>query len=103
MVPYDFLVSLSYDDLPKQGTTLGVMTEKPPGSRGLLVKGVMPSSNAERGGIHQGDIMISIDGETLDDHLDLVYAMNKKKAGSRTKVEIERKGEVIKLEIVLGQ
>jgi uncharacterized iron-regulated protein len=103
MVPYDFLVSLSYDDLPKQGTTLGVMTEKAPGGRGLLIKEVMPSSNAERGGIHQGDIMISIDGETLDDHLDLVYAMNKKKAGSRTKVEIERKGEVIKLEIVLGQ
>ncbi|WP_240731963.1 ChaN family lipoprotein [Geobacter sp. FeAm09] len=100
MVPYDFLVYQAYEDLPETGVRLGVMIEPAPGGRGLVVKGVLPGSNAERAGLHQGDLLLSLDGEPLAGNFDLTYAVQQKRPGDRGVVQAERQGTVLKLEIV---
>jgi len=100
MVPYDFLSYLAYEELPKTGVLLGVAFEPGPQGRGLAVSGVVPGSNAERAGVKQGDLLLSLDGEVLADSFDLIYAMKKKQVGDRSTLQIERQGEQRKLEVL---
>jgi hypothetical protein len=99
MVPYHFLAFMSYTELAKQGVKLGVSFEPAEGGRGLLVKGVLPGSNAERAGLKKDDLLVTIDGEALKDSLDLVYAIKKKEVGDRSTLVIEREGKPLTLEV----
>jgi len=100
MLPYDFLAYLSYEELPKEGVLLGVMYEPAPKGPGVLVKEVVPGSNADRAGIKQGDLLRALDGEALLDSFDLVYALKQKHVGERSSLQLERQGAPLKLEIV---
>ncbi|HTP64016.1 MAG TPA: ChaN family lipoprotein [Geobacteraceae bacterium] len=100
MTPYDFLVFLAYESLPKTAITLGVMVEPGHNGHGLLVKGVVPGSNAERSGLKEGDLLESLDGQTLADNLDLIYAVRQKHAGDHGAVQVERNGRKMKLDVV---
>jgi len=100
MVPYDFQVYQAYEDLPETGVRLGVMIEPAPAGRGLVVKGVLPGSNAERAGLKQGDLLLALDGEKLTDNLDLTSAVQQKHPGDRGVVQVERQGKSLKLEVV---
>ena len=99
MVPYHFVAYLSYSGLAKQGVLLGVMFEPAPGGRGLLVKSVVPGSNADRAGVKQDDILLTLDGEKLAESFDLIYAIKKKQVGDRSKLKVERLGEELTLEV----
>jgi len=71
---------------------------------GIAVINVMPGSPAENAGITQGDIIVSIDGisvDTVDGFLKIVRSRN---AGDSIMLEVKRKNisEVIKLELTLG-
>ena len=98
MVPYDFRGFLPYEDLPKTRLRLGVMFEPSPSGRGLTVKSVLPASNAERAGLQSGDI-VSMDGERLVDNWDLTYAVKKKHAGEHAKIQVERQGQTIEVDV----
>ena len=102
MVPYDFLVYLSYEDLPKTKTrvTLGVMIEKTPDGRGIVVKEVMPGSNGERAGLKAGDVLLAIDGESLADTFDLVYVVKQKKPGDHGTLQAERQGKTMTVDVL---
>jgi uncharacterized iron-regulated protein len=100
MVPYDFQVYQAYEDLPETGVRLGVMIEAAPAGHGLVVKGVLPGSNAERAGLLLGDLLISLDGESLRDIFDLTYAVQQKHPGDRGVLQVERLGKTLKLEVV---
>ena len=100
MVPYDFLAHFAYEETPKEGVLLGVMFEPTPSQRGLLVKTVVPGSNADRAGVKEGDLLISLDGEQLSDSFDLVYGVKQKHAGDRSELQVERQGEPLKLEVI---
>ena len=102
-VPYDFLVYMAYEELPKSGVLLGVMFEPDPGGRGLLVKNVVPDSNADRAGVKQGDLLLSLDGEPLTESIDLVYAVKQKQAGDRGSLKVERQGEPLTMEVVFRE
>lgn len=100
MVPYDFLVYQGYEDLPETGVRLGVMIEAAPGGRGLVVKEVLPGSNAERAGLKQGDLLVTFDGGPLTDHFDLTYAVQQKRPGDHGVLQVEREGKSLKVEAV---
>jgi uncharacterized iron-regulated protein len=100
MVPYEFLVFFTYETLPQQPVLLGVIFEPTPGKHGLLVSGVVPGSNAERAGVQQGDLLLKLDGEALSDSYDLIYAIKQKKVGDKSTLEVERKGQPVKLNVV---
>lgn len=99
MVPYDFLAFLAYEKLP-ESVRLGVMIEPSPDGKGLVVKGVLPGSNAERTGLQTGDLLLAIDGEPLKDGSDLTYAVQRKHPGDRGTLQIERKGKTLKVDVL---
>ena len=103
MVPFDFVVYLAYEDLPQTGVTLGVMLEPAPTGRGLAVKAVAPGSNAERAGLRPGDLLLAIDGETLADTFDLLYALKQKQPGSQGILRIERQGQILRVDVLFRQ
>ncbi|QXE90742.1 ChaN family lipoprotein [Geomonas subterranea] len=99
-VPFDFLVNYAYEGLPKQGVLLGVMFEPDPKGRGLVVNTVVPESNAARAGVQKGDLLLSLDKEQLKESLDLVYAVKQKHVGDKSTLKLERKGEILDLEVL---
>jgi uncharacterized iron-regulated protein len=99
MPAYDFLAFLSYDALPKQAVLLGVAFEVAKSGQGLTVTTVAPNSNAERAGVKQGDLLLTLDGVKLADGYDLVYEVKKKKVGDHGLLELERDGKALKLEV----
>lgn len=99
-VPFDFLVNYAYEGLPKQGVLLGVMFEPDPKGTGLAVNAVIPDSNAARAGVQKGDLLLALDNEQLKDSLDLIYAVKQKHVGDKSTLKLERKGEVINLEVI---
>jgi uncharacterized iron-regulated protein len=100
MAPYDFLVYHAYEDLPETGVRLGVMIEMAPSGRGLVVKGVLPGSNAERAGLQLGDVLLSFNGEILTEVFDLTYPVQQKKPGDRSVLQIERLGKPMTVDVV---
>jgi uncharacterized iron-regulated protein len=100
MVPYDFLVYLAYEDLPKTGAGLGVMIEPTPVGHGLVVKTVVPGSNAEQAGLQQGDLLLTFDGEPLTDPFDLIYAVKQKKDGSRGVLQVRRQNKTLTMDVL---
>jgi uncharacterized iron-regulated protein len=100
MVPYDFQVYQAYEDLPETGVRLGVMIETAPAGHGLVVKQILPGSNAERAGLQLGDLLLSLDSDSLTEISDLTGAVQQKHPGDRGVVQIERQGKPLKVEIV---
>jgi uncharacterized iron-regulated protein len=99
MVSYDFLNYLSYEELPKTGVVLGVAYEPAPKGHGLTVMTVVAGSNAERAGVKQADLLLSLDGEPLTESFDLIYALKKKHLGERSTLTVERAGTQLTLEV----
>ncbi|PLX96639.1 MAG: hypothetical protein C0622_14315 [Desulfuromonas sp.] len=97
MVPYHFITFTAYEDLPNPGVKLGVMLEQSEG--GLLVKGVVPGSNAEQNGIRENDLLTRIDSLPLVENFDLVYELQQKKTGDSIVLELQRDGEALSLPI----
>lgn len=101
LIPYDFLAYVEYGDLPKTGVRLGVMIEPAPQGRGLVVREIVPGSLAERAGLQREDLLLALDGEVMKDHIDVVYALQRKHPGDRITLKAEREGKAMHLEIVI--
>lgn len=99
-VPYDFLNFFAYEELPQSGVMLGVAYEPTPDKRGMIVKSVLPDSNAARAGVMAGDLLVALDAEPLLENIDLVYALKQKQLGQKSTLTVEREGKKISLEVV---
>jgi S1-C subfamily serine protease len=64
---------------------------------------VGPGSNAERAGLQQGDLLLTLDGEALTDPFDLVYALKQKQPGSRGTLRVRRQGKTFMIEILFQE
>ena len=72
----------------------------------VKIRGFAPGSLAEQGGLRVGDIVKKVDGETpgnnvYNNHLYWSKALHWK-AGDKVKVEIEREGKIVELDVVLS-
>jgi len=101
MRPYDFLVYTGYEDLPVEKVKLGVQFAGREDGEGLKVLGVVDGSAAAAAGIKEGDVLLRLDGEKLNDSFDLVYAIGQKRAGARITLDIERDDQNQQLDVVL--
>jgi uncharacterized iron-regulated protein len=100
MRPYDFMAFFAYEDLLVSGVTLGVMTEPGPGGKGIGVKEVVPGSSAERAGLRPGDQLLTLDGEPLAEHFDLVHALKRKHPGDHGQMRVQRQGQILTLDVL---
>jgi S1-C subfamily serine protease len=85
---------------------------------GLLIIGVVPGSSADQAGLHAGteraylgnipimlggDLIVAIDGEKIQDQVDLTQMMNNHRAGDTVKVTIYRNKKKLDVEVSLGE
>ena len=71
--------------------------------KGALVASIVPESPAAKAGIMPGDVIIGMNGESLDDFKDLPKLVAETKAGSDSSLEIRRKGKTRKLQVEIGR
>jgi S1-C subfamily serine protease len=95
---------LKGEDIPlAELAYLGVrMSEQSPsGNRGALVDRVEPKSPAELAGLHSGDVVVTFDGEKVEDFFDLQRRILRHRPGSVVVLKIERGPEEIELRATL--
>jgi len=83
---------------PEIAETLGLA--RPTGA--LVVK-VVPGSPAERGGLKLSDLIIGVDGQSVDDPNGFGYRFATRPLGGTAQVEVQRGGKVVKLAIPLEE
>ncbi|MCL4440639.1 MAG: PDZ domain-containing protein, partial [Firmicutes bacterium] len=69
------------------------------GSAGAVVYGVVSEGPAQKAGIKEGDVILSIDGSKIESPDDLIKIMQKKKVGAQVEVELFRQGKTIKVPV----
>lgn len=95
----DFVWGVGYRELENKKVRLGVFIE--PFQAGIRVTDVLPESSADGAGIQTGDIIVSFDGQIIDEPFDLTYAVGQKDAGDRVKLKIIRNGKSLETEAVM--
>lgn len=82
------------------------------GVKGLMIEYVGPKSAAEKAGmrppyrdkegtLHWGDIIVAIDGESIESENDYLLALENYRVGDKIKVLIERESERVALDLTL--
>jgi serine protease Do len=71
--------------------------------KGVLVRGVMPGEPADQGGVKTDDVIIALDGTTLEAPRDLQRVVSTTPVGKRVRVVVLRAGEQKEMEITIGR
>jgi S1-C subfamily serine protease len=89
-----------------------------PADYGLLIMQVTPGGSADQAGLHGGteparlgnipimlggDLIVAIDGEKVEDEMDLSQVMNNHRAGDTVKVTIYRNKKKLDVNVALGE
>jgi S1-C subfamily serine protease len=91
---------------------LGIVSQQvtlPPSQRsdahqhGLLVVRVEDGSPADKGGLMVGDILVSIEGQSVNDADDLLAALSGDRVGKAVSVQVMRGGTAQSVSVVVGQ
>ena len=68
----------------------------------MLLNSVKSDSPAERGGLVVGDILISLDDESLRDPRDLAVALRANRTDKQVRLQVIRGGEPLEVLVDLG-
>jgi len=72
-------------------------------AQGALVSAVEPKSPADKAGIKVGDIILAVDGVTIESSIELPRVIGESRPGTRVKLKIWRQGETRELSASLGE
>ncbi len=64
-----------------------------PDARGALIASVDPGSAAEKAGLRSGDVVLAVDGTTVEDSADLPRVIGDKRPGTRIRLDVWREGK----------
>ena len=73
-----------------------------PGSQGALVSKVQPGGPADKAGIRNGDVILGVDGEKINQMTELPAVIAVKKPGSKVTIDIWRGGKKQQTEVTVG-
>ena len=71
--------------------------------KGIYVTGVVSGSGAEKAGIRKGDVLISLDGKTLESLADMEAIKKAHKPGDTVKAVISRNGTKVTLDMTFSE
>lgn len=71
-------------------------------NKGVYVAQVFAESPAAKAGIQVGDIIVAIDGKTIDNYETLKNLLDTMKVGQKVAIRVIRNGKPVELELVLG-
>ncbi|MBV8687824.1 MAG: Do family serine endopeptidase [Alphaproteobacteria bacterium] len=74
-----------------------------PKNRGELIRGVTPGGPAARGGIQQGDVVISVNNQPVTPDQSLAYLVSQQPVGSRVPLEVIRDGRRQTVTVTVGE
>lgn len=94
----DYLWMVEYTDPVIKRVKLGIMVLNSP--KGVMAHNVESGSSADKIGIINGDLILEVDAVPVVDPFDLVYEIRSKVAGKSGKINIERDGKEMTLDIV---
>jgi serine protease Do len=72
-------------------------------AKGAMVANVVPNGPAERAGIRQGDVILSIDGKTVEDSRDLTRRVGAYEIGGTARFDVLRAGAHRTINVKQGQ
>ena len=72
-------------------------------SEGVLLEGTSKDSGAEKAGLKKGDLVIAVDGKTVNTSKEISEALANKKTGDKVTIKYIRKGETQTTEAELGE
>ncbi len=99
MRPADIYWAVGYEDLEDDRVMLGVGIERAEGG-GARVTGVIPDSPAARAGLREGDVIVAVDGQPVEELFDLTFQVGQHKPGDAGTVEVLREGTRLVLDVV---
>jgi serine protease Do len=82
---------------------LGVSVDQGRTEDGVLVETVQPGSGAEKAGLQAKDLIVAVGGKPVQAYFQLHYALGRLSAGDKVKLEIDRGGKKIEVEVTLGE
>lgn len=83
---------------------LGVgLAERTDGGRGTVVTEVQAQSPAARAGFRSGDVVVAVDGMSINGSLGLIAAIRDRSPGDEVRIEILRDGERLTLTALLAE
>ncbi len=100
LLPYDFMAFTAYESLAGEEVKLGVMLDDEGGR--VRIAGVLPGSNAETADLRKEDILLTMDGEELAESFDVIYLVKQKKPGDVSRLQIERGGDTLAIEVIFN-
>ena len=71
---------------------LGISGDNAPNSGGALVQSTVSGGPADRAGLRQGDVIVSLDGKTITSFDDLIAALSTHQPGEKVQVTYARSG-----------
>ena len=95
LIPADFFWVVTYEDLKARKVRLGLMFEEAGGN--LTVTKVLEGSISAKAGIQPGDILVSLDGEGLQESFDLLYLLSQKRPGDTGRLIVRREGKSLEI------
>jgi serine protease Do len=72
-------------------------------AKGVLVRSVSPGDPADQGGVKTDDVIIALDGMTLEAPRDLQRVVSSTPVGKRVRVVVLRGGEQKEMEVTIGR
>ncbi len=93
----DFVWKTGYEDLEDKQVRLGVFMDE--NEKGVMVKEVSPGSSAEKAGLKQGDVIIAMGSEPIEEPFDLTYLVHQKKPGDKATLKFLRNGKSLEVEV----
>lgn len=94
----DYLLLSKKQELPPAGV-LGVRLEDKNGE--CRISAVSPGGAAEKAGLKKGDVLVMIDGQTIQTEADVRLMLWDKKPGEQVRLEARHKGHVQAFEVTL--
>jgi S1-C subfamily serine protease len=69
---------------------------------GALVLSVQPGSAADKAGIVQGDVLLSLDGQAVGDPGDLLAFLDEERVGAEVTARLARGGSILEVKLTVG-
>ncbi len=76
---------------------------KLPSKEGVIVARVMEASPGEKGGLQDGDVILSLDGQPVKNVRELLRSVARAKVGEKMPVVVMRSGKPVQLKVEIGE